>query len=235
MLRLRDLLRVDLVESGKQSNNLKAVATLGVLLGTVTLLTLACILLPLWMRRGDVRGASSLLLFFIAIGLGFMLVETSQMQRLIIARGALDAVAVGPERRRVGARLRAERVHRPDVVDLRRVLDGMGGLRACGTGLPPRLRFDVVYSSRFTVHSSRVMSCERQTVDCKLWTVNFNETGINHRHHRPGRVLPRRAAPREGLRSARRRATGQHHQLLAHRAPARSHHAAPGRSPRSAV
>src|SRR5260370_13909070 len=99
MLRLRDLLRVDLVESGKQSNNLKAVATLGVLLGPVTLLTLACILLPLWMRRGDVRGASSLLLFFIAIGLGFMLVETSQMQRLIIALGhptyALSVVLFG--------------------------------------------------------------------------------------------------------------------------------------------
>src|SRR5258708_21860757 len=96
MLRLRDLLRLDLVESGKQSNNLNAVATLGVLLGTVTLLTLACILVPLWIRRGDVRGASALLLFFIAIGLGFMLVETSQMQRLIISLGhptyALSAV-----------------------------------------------------------------------------------------------------------------------------------------------
>ncbi len=99
MLRLRDLMRLDLVESGKQSNNLKAVATLGVLLGTVTLLTLVCILVPLWLRRGDVRGASPLLLFFIAIGLGFMLVETSQMQRLIIALGhptyALSVVLFG--------------------------------------------------------------------------------------------------------------------------------------------
>jgi hypothetical protein len=99
MLRLRDLARLDLVESGKQSNNLKAVATIGVLLGTVTVLTLVCILVPLWMRRADVRGSSSLLLFFIAIGLGFMLVETSQMQRLIISLGhptyALSVVLFG--------------------------------------------------------------------------------------------------------------------------------------------
>ena len=99
MLRLRDLARLDLFESGKQSNNLKAVATLGVLLGTVTLLTLVCIFLPLWLRRADVRGAGPLLLFFIAIGLGFMLVETSQMQRLIIALGhptyALSVVLFG--------------------------------------------------------------------------------------------------------------------------------------------
>jgi hypothetical protein len=99
MLRLGDLLRLDLLESGKQSNNLKAVATLGILLGTVTLLTVLCVLLPLWLRRAEVRGASPLLLFFIAIGLGFMLVETSQMQRLIISLGhptyALSVVLFG--------------------------------------------------------------------------------------------------------------------------------------------
>jgi hypothetical protein len=99
MLRLRDLLRLDLLESGKQSNNLKAVATLGVLLGTVTLLTLLCIVVPLWMRRADARGAGALLSFFVAIGLGFMLIETSQMQRLIIALGhptyALSVVLFG--------------------------------------------------------------------------------------------------------------------------------------------
>jgi hypothetical protein len=99
MLRLRDLLRLDLLESGKQSNNLKAVATLGVLLGAVALLTSLCIVVPLWSRRSDVRGATPLLVFFIAIGLGFMLIETSQMQRLIIALGhptyALSVVLFG--------------------------------------------------------------------------------------------------------------------------------------------
>ncbi len=99
MLRLRDLLRLDLLEGGKQSNNLKAVATLGVLLGAVALLTFLCIAVPLWSRRSDVRGATPLLVFFIAIGLGFMLIETSQMQRLIIALGhptyALTVVLFG--------------------------------------------------------------------------------------------------------------------------------------------
>src|SRR4029079_17418319 len=46
MLRLRDVLRLDLLESGKQSNNLKAVATLGALLGTVSLLPALCIFVP---------------------------------------------------------------------------------------------------------------------------------------------------------------------------------------------
>ena len=99
MLRLRDLLRLDLLNAGKQSNNLKAVATLGVLLGTVTVLTLLCIVVPLWIRRADVAGTFPLLVFFTAIGLGFMLIETSQMQRLIIALGhptyALSVVLFG--------------------------------------------------------------------------------------------------------------------------------------------
>ena len=99
MLRLRDLLRLDRLNAGKQSNNLKAVATLGVLLGTVTVLTLLCIVVPLWVRRAEVAGTFPLLVFFTAIGLGFMLIETSQMQRLIIALGhptyALSVVLFG--------------------------------------------------------------------------------------------------------------------------------------------
>ena len=89
MLRLRDMARPSLYEFGNLSHNMKAVATLGVLLLTVTLLTALCILLPLWMTRDRVRleGTRPLLIFFIAIGLGFMLIETSLMQRLIIALG----------------------------------------------------------------------------------------------------------------------------------------------------
>ena len=58
-------------------------------LGDTVVLTTACIVLPLWLtrRRVDFTGAKPLFAFFIAIGLGFMLVETSQMQRLIIALG----------------------------------------------------------------------------------------------------------------------------------------------------
>jgi hypothetical protein len=87
MLRLRDIFRLDRLESGKQSNNLKAVATLAILLGIVSALTALCIGLPLWMSKTDLAGSHALLVFFAAIGVGFMLVETSQMQRLIIALG----------------------------------------------------------------------------------------------------------------------------------------------------
>jgi hypothetical protein len=89
MLRLRDIARLDLLDSGKQAHNMKAVAMLGVLLLTVTFLTAMCILLPLGVagRRVDMRQAGPLFTFFIAIGLAFMLIETALMQRLIIALG----------------------------------------------------------------------------------------------------------------------------------------------------
>jgi hypothetical protein len=89
MLRLRDVASMALLDFGKQDHNMKAVATLAILLVTVTLLTALCILLPLWITttRGQLAGQGPLLGFFIAIGLGFMLIETSQMQRLIIALG----------------------------------------------------------------------------------------------------------------------------------------------------
>jgi hypothetical protein len=89
MLRLRDVFKPELLDFGKQSHNMKAVATLAILLATVTVLTASCILLPLWLTRDRVRlsGTGPLFLFFISIGLGFMFVETSLMQRLIIALG----------------------------------------------------------------------------------------------------------------------------------------------------
>jgi hypothetical protein len=89
MLRLRDFWRPSLLDFGNLSHNMKAVATLGVLLVTVTALTGLCILLPLWLTRTRVplEGTTPLLAYFVAIGLGFMMIETSQMQRLIIALG----------------------------------------------------------------------------------------------------------------------------------------------------
>jgi hypothetical protein len=59
------------------------------LLVTVTVLTASCILLPLMLsgRRADFDGAAPHLLFFAAIGFGFMLVEISQVQRLAIFLG----------------------------------------------------------------------------------------------------------------------------------------------------
>ncbi len=89
MLRLRDIGSLSLLNLGSLSHNMKAVATLGVLLIATTFMTAVCILLPLWItrRRVQLAGTTPLLAFFVAIGLGFMLVETSQMQRLIITLG----------------------------------------------------------------------------------------------------------------------------------------------------
>ncbi len=89
MLRLRDLFDVALLRAGKNSYNMQAVFVLGVLMLTVTGLAAACLLLPLALTRtkGDSESAGWLVVFFAAIGLGFMLIETSQMQRLIIVLG----------------------------------------------------------------------------------------------------------------------------------------------------
>jgi hypothetical protein len=59
------------------------------LLVTVVGLTALCILVPLALTsdRAQLTGAAPLVVFFAAIGLGFMLVEISQMQRLIIFLG----------------------------------------------------------------------------------------------------------------------------------------------------
>jgi hypothetical protein len=89
MLRLRDILAFELSDAGKQAHNMRAVIVLGTLLATVTLLTAVCILGPLLATRRQVSlGANwPLVSFFAAIGLGFMLVETSQVQRLIVFLG----------------------------------------------------------------------------------------------------------------------------------------------------
>ena len=89
MLRLRDVLRLDLLKHGKSSHNMEAVFVLGTLLFTVLLLTALCIVVPLFVTsdRKALAGAAPLVTFFAAIGLGFMLVETSQMQRLIVVLG----------------------------------------------------------------------------------------------------------------------------------------------------
>ena len=90
MLRIRDVFNVQRWrDQGIVSFNMKAVGVLGVLLATVTLMTAACILLPLIRTRHtvDLQGATPHLVYFGAIGLGFMLVEISQLQRLTIFLG----------------------------------------------------------------------------------------------------------------------------------------------------
>jgi spermidine synthase len=89
VLRLRDLFRRELWDMGWRAFNLKAVSILGSLFLVMLILTTACIIGPLAMttKRQSLRGGWPLLLFFGSIGMGFMLVEISQMQRLTVFLG----------------------------------------------------------------------------------------------------------------------------------------------------
>ncbi len=89
MLRLRNAFAKDARNQGWWQFNMIAVYTLAILLVVVVVLTALCIIVPLLLtsERGTLTGALPLCAFFASIGLGFMLVEISQMQRLIIFLG----------------------------------------------------------------------------------------------------------------------------------------------------
>src|SRR6185503_6279292 len=77
-----------LQRGGESSPASGAVVLLASLLLTVSVLTAAYIALPLlWARVRLVRGDAGLLAFFGAIGTGFMLIEVSMLQRLIVFLG----------------------------------------------------------------------------------------------------------------------------------------------------
>ena len=61
------------------------------------------------------------------------------------------------------------------------------------------------------------------------------ENSAHHRHHRPGRLVPGRAAARAGLRRPRHGAPLVDREVRAHRAHPRPDHAAPGRPARPAL
>jgi hypothetical protein len=68
--------------------NVRAVRVLGALLAIVVGLTLVFLIAPLALRGGAAtRGAAPWMLYFGAIGFGFMCVEISQIQRLIVFLG----------------------------------------------------------------------------------------------------------------------------------------------------
>lgn len=87
MLRAGDLLKASTYQ-GMNEINLKAVKVLGTLLGIVVALSGVAIVAPLAMRK-HVREAHSpsLMLYFAAIGLAFMMVEIGQLERLIVFLG----------------------------------------------------------------------------------------------------------------------------------------------------
>ncbi len=65
---------------------MKEVSVLDALLTVVLVLAGFCIVAPMALttERADLRGSAPLRVFFAGIGLGFMFVEVSQMQRLIV-------------------------------------------------------------------------------------------------------------------------------------------------------
>jgi hypothetical protein len=72
-----------------QNEFTSAAHLLGAMLVIITSLTILCIVLPLWVAHAKLtlQTAWQHVLYFAAIGLGFMLIEISQMQRLIIFLG----------------------------------------------------------------------------------------------------------------------------------------------------
>lgn len=93
MMRFHDIYNRSLLrewgKEGADSFQIKAVAVLGTLLLVVTVLCMLCIIAPLWLSRDSGVQVRSLplTLYFAGIGTGFMLVEISQMQRLIVFLG----------------------------------------------------------------------------------------------------------------------------------------------------
>src|SRR4029077_7783232 len=88
MLRLRDLNHPERLQRLARPN-VDVISTLIGLTIFVTLLTVACIIIPLGLTVGRtvLRAYTPLLTYFGCIGVGFMLVEVSQMQRLIVFLG----------------------------------------------------------------------------------------------------------------------------------------------------
>ncbi len=89
MMKFGNLLRLrQLAEDPNAAIYATSGAVVGILLLFITVPTLICIWLPLRsMKKTVVRSVMPHLLFFAAIGLGFMLIEISQMQRLIVFLG----------------------------------------------------------------------------------------------------------------------------------------------------
>lgn len=87
MLRLRNLFEWQKLGVGE--HNAKAIFVLGALLFIVIGLSILCIIVPLAMttKRSSLKGSLPFFIFFTAIGLGFMFIEISQMQRLIVFLG----------------------------------------------------------------------------------------------------------------------------------------------------
>ena len=92
MLRLQNILDLQSFYQGSNNFNVTAVYILGSLLLIVSFLALSFIIVPLLLTRKKLaaskpRNALPLSLFFACIGVGFMMIEISQLQRLTVFLG----------------------------------------------------------------------------------------------------------------------------------------------------
>ncbi len=89
LLKFQDILNRQLWRSWDMEFNVKAIFILATLFITMIILTAACILVPLKItsKKIKLKGSGNYFAFFGFIGLGFMFVEISQIQRLNIFLG----------------------------------------------------------------------------------------------------------------------------------------------------
>jgi len=92
MLRFQDILNFESLNQGGENFNIIAIYTLGALLVIVFILTILFIIVPLLLTKkrlgiSETQNAFPLSLFFACIGLGFMMIEISQLQRLTVFLG----------------------------------------------------------------------------------------------------------------------------------------------------
>jgi len=89
LLKVKDFFNVKLWKEWDMEFNVKAIFILLSLFVIIAVLTLACIIVPLKItsKKVSLKGSLPLFIFFGAIGLGFMMVEISQIQRLNIFLG----------------------------------------------------------------------------------------------------------------------------------------------------
>ena len=89
LLKVKDFFNVKLWKEWDMEFNVKAIFILLSLFVIIAALTIACIIIPLKItsKKVSLKGSLPLFIFFGAIGLGFMMVEISQIQRLNIFLG----------------------------------------------------------------------------------------------------------------------------------------------------
>lgn len=88
-IKFKDILSPQLWKQWNLLFNAKALFILITLTVTMIILSVLCVVVPLKMtiKKADLKGSFPFFVFFMAIGLGFMLIEVSQIQRLNIFLG----------------------------------------------------------------------------------------------------------------------------------------------------